>query len=363
MAQVDKLCTRLYKKCQSLSTWYRKLNNNRFDARAADNKARGWYHVSFFSAHVAKITKLMTWTKKLKKGERFDDAEINWLKLAMENDDYPEAHKLKAIAKTVERVRTAWYFAEAHGSKLAKSYIAHSDFKFQNAWKHLLTCSLLFPDLSRGIHWTLRMRTGSFITFKMALDAELLVESTTLRADGRVRDCACCEAEDADSKTHFLLRCTNNKIKKARRNICGPRAGKKRLGLHELAEMLLKLTSSPRAILTTALKDSLKAFSKGEPRDVELSILLLGGKVDQRCLKDVTPKVLAACSPLATALDQVCKDLGLNNWRATKNFGGSHAGFLFVAAFLCGAVPERNSAFWGRCFKPSTRQRQKDKAS
>ena len=133
--------------------------------------------------------------------------------------------------------------------------------------------------------------------------------------------------------------------------------------MHELAEMLLKLTSSPRAILTTALKDSLKAFSKGEPRDVELSILLLGGKVDQRCLKDVTPKALAACSPLATALDQVCKDLGLNNWRATKNFGGSHAGFLFVAAFLCGAVPERNSAFWGRCFKPSTRQRRKDKAS
>ena len=152
-------------------------------------------------------------------------------------------------------------------------------------------------------------------------------------------------------------------MKKVRKSICGDRVGKKRLDLQVLAEMLVKLTSSPRAILTTTLKESLRAFSKGNPRDVELLILLLGGKVGQRCLLDVSPKVLAACSPLASALDQICKDLGLNDWRGKKNFGGSHAGFLIMAAFLCGAMPERNSAFWGRCLKPSMRQRQKDKAS
>ena len=55
--------------------------------------------MSFFSAHVAKMTKLVSWTKKLKEGARFDDAEVSWLKRAMVNDDCPEAHKLKAIAK------------------------------------------------------------------------------------------------------------------------------------------------------------------------------------------------------------------------------------------------------------------------
>jgi len=319
--------------------------------------------VSFFSAHLAKINKIVAWTKKLKAGERFDDVEISNLQLSMENAACPEALQLKDIAKSVEKVRSAWFFAEAQGGPRAKSLVAHTTFDCQSTWKTPLACSLIFPDPSRGIHWTLRMRTGSFITFKKALDAKMLVESTTLRADGSVRACACCESKDADSPSHFLMKCNNKKTKKVRKSICGDRAGKKRLDLQVLAEMLVKLTSSPRAILTTTLKESLRAFSKGNPRDVELLILLLGGKVGQRCLLDVSPKDLAACSPLASALDQICKDLGLNDWRGKKNFGGSHAGFLIMAAFLCGAMPERNSAFWGRCLKPSTRQRQKDKAS